>query len=184
MAHFKLAAQDDTMGYILSGTVVNGESNELLSGVHIIKNNHFGTYTNENGVFEINVMFNDTLTISHIGYKPLKFIVPKQTEKTPTKFLTKFKLFEDSVSLETVEIFPWPSFEDFRDAFKELNLKNEEIKIKGVKLYQDRNIEPYELKFYNIATNPISLIYDRLFDKKAKIKRRIDRRRKTINQSQ
>lgn len=168
---------DTTVSYILSGTVVNGETNELLVGAHLLSSNQFGTKTDETGTFSITVLPNDTLTISYIGYKTLTYVSPQQNSG---KYLIKFKLYTDSITLQEVEIFPWPTYDEFKKAFAELKKHEPEIKMEGVKMYQDRNINPMEFTMLHILTNPISLIYDKLLDKKAKQRRRIERRRETI----
>lgn len=168
----------DSSYYSLSGTVVNGENNELLSGAHLVSSSSFATKTDENGNFNINVKVNDTLKISYIGFKTYYYVAPHQN---PGKYLIKFKLFTDSITLNEIEIFPWPSYSEFKKAFMELKPTEPEIKMEGVKLYQDRSIEPWEFKTIHLFTNPISYIYDKLLDKKAKQRRRIDRRIKTIN---
>ena len=180
---FNLSGQEDSLyqqSYNLSGTVTNGNSKELLSGAHLLSSRGFATKTNEIGSFDIIVYANDTLKISYIGFKTLTYILPKNHNG---KYLTKFSLYTDSIRLEEIEIFPWPSYSDFKKAFEELNFKDNEIKMVGVKMYKDRNVEPWEFNTLNLFTNPLSFIYDKLFDKKAKLTRRINRRRETIEKS-
>jgi hypothetical protein len=169
-----------TPPYTLSGTVVSGINNEPLYGAHLLSSKRLATKTNETGLFDIIVTENDTLKISYIGFKTLIFIAPKNNEG---KYLTKFTLYKDSISLKEVEIFPWPSYDDFKKAFEELDFKDQEIKMAGVKMYQDRNIEPWEFSMLNLFTNPLTLMYDRLLDKKAKLNRRINRRREIIEKA-
>lgn len=179
LCHFIASAQIDTT-YILSGTIVDGNKNTPLIGAHITSSSNLGTKTDQQGSFELIVTENDTLIISYIGYKTLAYIIPKNTFG---KYLTKFNLYRDSISLQEVEIFPWPSYADFKKAFEELNFKDQEIKMKGVKMYQDRNIEPFEFNTLHILTNPLSFMYDKLLDKEAKLRRRIDRRREIIEKA-
>jgi hypothetical protein len=173
--------QTDT-NYIISGTVVDGKSKSLLAGAHLLSSKGVATKTNEIGLFELVVFEGDTLFISYVGYKTLTYIIPQNKSG---KYLTKFSLSEDSISLQEVEIFPWPSYDDFKKAFEELNFKGQEIKMVGVKLYQDRNIESYNYTLQNLLKdkNIISFMYDRLLDKEAKLGRRINRRRETIEKS-
>ena len=158
--------------------MVNGDNNELLSGAHLVSSNSYATKTDENGNFNINLKENDTLKISYVGFKSFYYVAPHQN---PGKYLIKFKLYTDSITLNEIEIFPWPSYSEFKKAFAELKTTEPEIKMEGVKLYQDRNIKPWQFKTVHLFTNPISYIYDKLLDKKAKQRRRIDRRIKTIN---
>lgn len=178
LVEFGFSQTIDSSYYILSGTVVNGKNNELLSGAHLVSSSSFAAKTDENGNFNINIKENDTLKISYIGFKTYYYVAPYQ--KTG-KYIIKFKLYTDSITLNEVEIFPWPSYSEFKKAFMELKPTEPEIKMEGVKLYQDRNIEPWEFKTGHLLTNPISYIYDKLLDKKAKQRRRIERRINTIN---
>lgn len=171
---------DTLTSYILSGTVVNGETNELLAGAHLINSKHIGTKTDETGTFSITVLPFDTIHISFIGYKSLAYIAPIQKSG---KYLIKFKLYTDSIALHEVEIFPWPSYEEFKKAFVELKEHEPEIKMEGIKMYQDRNIKPMEFTMLHILSNPISLIYDKLLDKKEKQRRLLERRREVIKES-
>lgn len=172
--------KDSSTSYVLSGTVVNGETNELLIGAHLITSQNTGTKTEETGTFSMIVFPNDTLRISYVGYKTLHYVSPFQENG---KYLIKFKLFADSISLNEVEIFPWPSYDEFKKAFTALKSHEPEIKMEGVKLYQDRSIEPWEFPPLSIISNPISFMYDKLLDKKAKLRRRLERKRKTIKES-
>ncbi len=163
--------------YILSGTIVNGITNEILSGANIITTKGVGTKSNEIGEFEIKVTENDTLKISFIGFKSIEYIAPF---KEYGKYLIKFKLYVDSVNLDEIEIFPWPTYEEFKEAFLLLNKEDEKIKMEGVKMYKDRVLETKKPS----VLNPVSFIYDKLFDKQAKLKRRLERNRETIRDAQ
>ena len=170
-----LIGQKDST-YTLSGTVVNGHVNSPLIGANIISSNRFGTKTNDTGEFEINTSANDTIKISYIGYKTISYVSPA---KENGKYLIKFKMYKDSISLAEVEIFPWPTYKEFKKAFTAMNKANERININGVNTYVDKQRTAYAPSIMS----PASFIYDRLFDKKAKIRRRLARRRKTIKNS-
>lgn len=171
---------DSTKSYILSGTVVNGETNEVLIGAHITNSKLFGTGTDGTGTFAITVSADDTILISFVGYKTFIYVAPFQK---PGKYLIKFKLYTSSITLNEVEIFPWPNYDEFKKAFTELKPQEPAIKMEGVKIYQDRNINPIVIPVIAIISNPISVIYDRLLDKKAKLRRRIERKRSTIEEA-
>ena len=104
--------QDST--YILSGTVVNGENNILLEGAHLTTSKGFGTYTNPQGGFSINIQGGDTIIISHIGFKTLKYVAEHHTSG---QYLIKFKLYSDSISLQEIAVFPYPTYKEFKEAF-------------------------------------------------------------------
>lgn len=159
--------------YTLSGTVVTGNTNIPLRGAHLLTSKKSGTKTSETGEFSITVSHNDTISVSYIGYKTINYIAPKRDNG---KYLTKFKLYRDSIILDEVEIFPYPTYKEFKEAFIAMNKENEKIKMEGINMYIDESNEPIKPSILN----PASFIYDKLFDKKAKMKRRLDRRRNLI----
>lgn len=161
--------------YIITGTVVNGSTNNILSGANIISSNGIGTTSNDLGEFSITVNMNDTLKISYVGFKTISYVCP---EKEHGVYLIKFKLYTDSVSLREVEIFPYPTYKEFKEAFLALDKQDEKVDIKGVKTYQDKITHQAPPSVFS----PISFVYDRLFDKKARTKRKIKRRKSTIRE--
>lgn len=165
-----------TNSYTLSGAIVVGTTNLPLVGANIISSNGFGTKSNSVGEFELSTSHNDTIKISYIGFKTIRYISPK---KESGKYLIKFRMYADSISLAEVEIFPWPTYKEFKKSFLAMNKEDEKIKMKSVKMYIDksRSIQTPSI------LSPASFIYDRLFDKKAKVRRRLARRRKTIKNS-
>ncbi|MBL4594235.1 MAG: carboxypeptidase-like regulatory domain-containing protein [Flavobacteriales bacterium] len=166
----------DSTSYILSGTVVNGGNNISLVGANLLSSRRIGTKTDKIGNFNITVFPNDTLKISFIGFKSIKYIAP---QKKNGKYLIKFKMYKDSISLAEVEIFPWPTYKEFKKAFLAMNKEKERIKMKGINIYVDKSKTAPKPSIMN----PASFIYDKLFDKQAKMRRRIARRRKIIKES-
>lgn len=162
--------------YVLIGTVVNGDNNTLLSAANIITSKNFGTKTNELGEFSVHTQKDDTLKISFVGYKTITYIAP---DKKPGKYLIKFKMYRDSISLNEVEIFPYPTYEEFKAAFIAQDKQEEQIKIEGINTYVDVDNSYKSPSVFS----PASFIYDRLFDKKAKTQRKIKRRNEKIKKS-
>lgn len=162
--------------YTLTGTIVDAALNTPLQGAHIIKNKHNGVKTDINGFFSIKVKENDNIKISFIGYKSINYTCKHQQKG---KYLTKFKLSKDSVFLDEVIIFPYPTYKEFKKAFLALDKQKEQIKIKGINTYIDKQKSTKK----PTVLNPASYIYDRLFDKQAKLKRRLNRHRNTIKRA-
>ncbi len=174
---FSLNGQSiDSNNYILSGTVVNGSNNKPLSGANLLTSMNYGTKSDEVGEFNLYVYPNDTIKISYVGFKTINYIAPF---KENGKYLIKFKMYRDSVSLAEIEIFPWPTYKEFKKAFLAIDKQNEKIEMVGITTYQDKSIEPVQ----PTILNPASFIYDKLFDKQAKLKRRLKRKRKVIKKS-
>lgn len=162
--------------YTLSGTVVDANTNTPLAGAHLLTSKNIGSKTSELGAFNIRVFYNDTITVSFIGFKPIKFIAPKRKNGI---YITKFKLSKDSIILDEIVVFPYPTYKEFKEAFIALDKQSEKVKIKGINMYIDTRNEPAK----SSILNPASYIYDKLFDKQAKLKRRLDRYRNTIKNS-
>lgn len=162
--------------YTLSGAIVDGRTNLSLVGANIISSNGFGNKSNTVGEFELPTFHNDTIKISYIGFKTIRYISPK---KESGKYLIKFKMYADSISLAEVEIFPWPTYKEFKKSFLAMNKEDEKIKMEGINM----NIDKSRTAYTPSILSPASFIYDRLFDKKAKVRRRLARRRKTIKNS-
>lgn len=146
-----------------------------LQGTHIINlQSNIGTKADENGVFTIPVSENDTLLFSHVGYKR-KFL-----RITPFLFsedTLHIKMELDSIYLKQFDVFPYRTYEEFKKAFKEIKIYHKELVIEGTQRRDpDPNFKPQPTIF-----NPVSLIYDRFFDKQAKKKRKLERYRAIIN---
>jgi len=163
---------DSLYHYVLFGTVTDS-NNTPLAGANIVNSANYGTSSNNLGEFKIIVRSNDTIRITHIGFESIIYSTPDLKEG---EYFTKFTLYPNSVSLESIEIFPWPNYKEFKKAFSAMNKQNEEVRIKGIKMYQDRVITASTPS----PLSPISYIYDRFFDKKAKLNRKLNRRKKTI----
>ena len=93
-----------SQSFEVSGKVLDGNTNQLLSGVNIItKNSSKKTTTDFDGSFKISkIDANDVLTISFVGYKS-KQITVTQSEKIV------IKLFEDNKSLEEIVVIGYGS---------------------------------------------------------------------------
>lgn len=165
----------DSTSYTIIGTVVDGNTNSLLVGANIVTN-ETGTSSNELGEFSIHLNANDTIRVSFVGYKTLSYAAP---DKLPGRYLIKFKLYKDSVSLKEVFVFPYPTYREFKEAFLERDEQEGQINIEGVNTYVDKD-ESYKAPS---AFSPASFIYDRLFDKQAKLRRKLKRRKSKINKS-
>jgi hypothetical protein len=103
-----------------SGVVVTGDSLRPVPFVSIIiKNSYRGTISDFNGFFSFVAQFNDTVEFSAIGFKKARYVIP-DTLNTDRYSLIKI-LSRDTVLLQETVIYPWPTKDQFRQAF--LNLK-------------------------------------------------------------
>jgi hypothetical protein len=109
----------------LSGTV----KNELLQPMpfaHIlVLNNYRGALTNNFGTFSLVVEEFDSILISSVGYKRKYFQIPGDL---PSKFLNiEIILYVDTIAIAEARIYPWKTYEEFREAFVNLNLPTDDM---------------------------------------------------------
>ncbi|MBC8111383.1 MAG: carboxypeptidase-like regulatory domain-containing protein, partial [Verrucomicrobia bacterium] len=80
------------------------------------------TTTGVTGFFSLPTLAGDSIVISAIGYKKRFFRMPDVKEKA---YAVLIELKEDVTLLPTVEIFPYPTEEAFKDAFLTMQLPDE-----------------------------------------------------------
>lgn len=109
----------------LSGTV----KNELLQPMpfaHIlVLNNYRGAITNNFGNFSLVVEESDSVLISSVGYKRKYMEIPSNLA---SNFLNlEIILQVDTLAIEEAKIYPWKTYEEFRDAFVNLTLPTDDM---------------------------------------------------------
>ena len=104
-------------------------TNELLQPLpyaHIlILNNYQGTITDGEGKFSIVTEVNDSIMFSTVGYKRRILTVPDNLKEP---FITLDIVLEtDTFMIGEVVIYPWKSYEEFKEAFLNLKLPNRDM---------------------------------------------------------
>ena len=100
----------------LSGIVTDAETMFPLSYATVsVPNEMRGVNASVEGFFSIVVKRSDTLQFSAIGYKPKLYVVPDSGTDVIESIAVKLE--SDTLTLEQFVIYPWPSKEDFREAF-------------------------------------------------------------------
>lgn len=113
-SHYSVSAQNNLIQ--LSGIITDEKTNIPVSyATVIVENEYRGVNASMDGFFSIVVAKKDTIQFSALGYKPKYYIVP-DTGSDKIASIAVF-LNKDTITLDVVEIYPWPSPEDFRDAF-------------------------------------------------------------------
>ncbi|MEQ6122281.1 carboxypeptidase-like regulatory domain-containing protein [Reichenbachiella sp. MALMAid0571] len=74
----------------VSGMVIDGESLEDLSGVHVFLESHIGTVTDIDGKFHFKLNFLDTLHFSRVGYDSLSIVIT-EVDKFQNLFISMKK---------------------------------------------------------------------------------------------
>lgn len=104
-----------------SGVVVTGDSLEPVPFTSILtKGSYRGTISDVYGYFSFVAQTGDTIQFSAVGFKRGQYVIPDSLHDN--KYSMIHVLFPDTVLLRPLEVYPWPSKEQFRDAFLSLNL--------------------------------------------------------------
>lgn len=98
---------------------------EPLPYAHVfILNNNRGTITDANGKFSFVVEKKDTVMFSSLGYKRKTLVIP-DTLSEP--FLHRDIFLEtDTFMIKEVEVYPWRNYEEFKQAFINLKLPDDD----------------------------------------------------------
>lgn len=128
-----------------SGLVVEGDSSNGIPGAHIyVKQANRGTVTNGLGLFSIYVREGDSVRVSFTGFEDFYVVIPRRTNPVYSLLID---MKADTLLLQEIEIFPYPSFEVFKEAVLameddktvqqknlEKNLNPEEINVMVMKM--------------------------------------------------
>jgi hypothetical protein len=131
--------QDYYKGLVqFSGAVVTGDSLRPISFTHIIDHNtNFGTISDYYGYFSFVARKGDTITFSAIGFKKGRFVIPDTIHNNR---YTMFQVMTaDTVYLSETVIYPWPTKEQFKEAFLKLEVPDDDLEIAR------KNLDRYEL---------------------------------------
>lgn len=106
----------------VSGLVVSGENAVGVPGVAVyVPKTTRGTLTNEVGFFTLPTLAGDSCHVSSLGFKKQKVLVPDDGRDAITLVLY---LKADTAMLPAVEILPFPTEKEFKQAFLNLNLND------------------------------------------------------------
>jgi hypothetical protein len=121
-----LQAQDWKKIVQVSGLVVSGDSLYGVPGVSVyIPKTGRGTNTNYVGYFSLPALAGDSIIINSLGFKARKYLVPDTIMSGKMSLI--IELMEDTLMLPTVEIFPWPTEQLFKEAFLALKLPEQDM---------------------------------------------------------
>jgi len=123
----------------ISGVIVEGDSLRAVPYASImIKNSYRGTVSDYFGYFSFVAQATDTIEFSAIGYSDAAFIIPD------TLSTNKYSLIQvletDTLRLKEISVYPWPTKEQFKQAFLQLQLPEDDLARAG------RNMERADMK--------------------------------------
>jgi len=121
---FLARAQDNNVQF--TGLLVSTDSLLTIPFANVlIKNQQKGTISDFYGYFSLVARKGDTIVFSCLGYKKESYVIPEKTEE---RFITVVqKLETDTIMLKETKVYPWPSREQFKHAFLNTDIPNDDI---------------------------------------------------------
>jgi hypothetical protein len=120
-----------------SGVVVTDSLAPVPFTNIMVRNTYRGTMSDVYGYFSFVAQEGDTLQFSAVGFKRSQYVVP--TDLPENKYSMIHVLQPDTVMLAEQKVYPWPSKEQFRDAFLNLRLADDDYQIAM------KNLSPAEM---------------------------------------
>ena len=121
----------------LSGIVMTSDSLQAIPYTNIYhKGSGRGTVSNYKGFFSLVVQKGDTIVFSNIGFKKSLYVVP--LDLSENKYSVIQLLTRDTINLAETIIYPWPTPEQFREAFLTLNIPDDDLERAKKNLERER----------------------------------------------
>jgi hypothetical protein len=141
MQHKLIASFVFFLGFLFFTQTLKAQEKELLqfSGVLVsvdsldpipfatvlIKGSRRGTITDYYGFFSFVAQIGDTIQFSSVGYKKAEFVIPDSLDLIHYSIIQV--LFKDTIQLSDAMIYPWPTKEQFKEAFMSLNAPDDDL---------------------------------------------------------
>jgi hypothetical protein len=161
-----LVAQENTSNLIqFSGITITADSLNPVSFTKImVKNTNKGTTSDIYGYFSFVAHIHDTVLFNALGYKPTSFIIPDTITKNRYSLIQL--MTSDTLTLSVAYIFPWPTLEEFKQAFINLKIPDDDLEIARKNLQAQNiasSVENYAMdgtmNYNNYIENSTSKLY-------------------------
>lgn len=121
--------QDDNSSLVqFSGITITADSLNPVPYAKILDiGSHRGTTSDINGYFSFVAHKKDTVAFTALGFKPVTFIIPDTITKQRYSLIQLMSA--DTLTLAAAYIFPWPTYEDFKRAFIETKIPDDDLEI-------------------------------------------------------
>lgn len=108
----------------LSGVILNSDSTIAIPGVNIyVPKKGRGTSSNRFGYFSMPVLAGDSVVFSFIGLKRQTITIPENIEEDKLSYI--LTMVEDEIALQEVQVMPYPTEEEFKNAILAVNIDAE-----------------------------------------------------------
>lgn len=121
-------AQNNTTKTVvkIAGVTVASDSLKPVPFVNVlIKGNYSGTMGDYSGFYSIIAKGGDTLVFSSMGYRNEEYIIPDTLKNAQYSLIQILK--KDTVQLPVTTIKVWPSYEQFKQAFLNVEIKDSDL---------------------------------------------------------
>lgn len=109
-----------------SGVVVTGDSLKPVPFVTIlVKHTNRGTLADYYGFFSFVAQEGDTIEFSTVGLRKSRFIIPDTLVESRYSIIQM--MFKDTILLREAVIYPWPTREQFKQAFLNLEVPDDDL---------------------------------------------------------
>jgi hypothetical protein len=156
---------DDESLVQFSGVTITADSLNPVPYAHIlVKNSVRGTVSDSYGYFSFVAHKRDTVLFNALGYKPASFIIPDTVTKQRYSLIQL--MTSDTLTLPAAFIFPWPTYEDFKQAFISLNIPDDDLEIarknlsgEKIRMYAEQMPMDGRMNYNNYIQNQTSKLY-------------------------
>lgn len=150
-----------------SGMIVTGDSLDPVPYVNIkIKGVNRGTISDAFGFFSLVARKGDEIHFTAVGFKPGKYLIPDTLQSN--RYSLVQIMTNDTILLKETVIYPWPTKEQFRQAFVKNKVPDDDLTI------AQRNLDKMEMRerarampmdgsmnYRNYMDNQVSKLYYR-----------------------
>ena len=160
LAYGLIQAQRTSNPVLLTGVVMEADQHTPLPYVNIqLNKTMYGTASDSNGYFSIFVNPGDTLRFSSIGYRTAYFVMPYTI--TDNRYSLIQLMRREAILLEEVVVFPWPTLEQFKEAFLDAEVPvTQQDLVTEVQKDVRQDVKKFELDEYQAD----QLRYQRLYE--------------------
>ena len=111
-----------------TGITITADSLSAVPFTRImVKTTREGTTSDVMGYFSFVAHIGDTILFNAMGYKPTSFIIPDTIRFN--RYSLIHLMTADTLTLAAAIIFPWPTYEDFKEAFLNIRIPDDELEI-------------------------------------------------------
>lgn len=138
---FIIQAQDEAIAdeqlIQFSGVIVTADSLKPISFANVkVINTSRGTVADDEGFFSMVITRGDTVQFSSVGFKDARFIIPKDYQNKKLKTIQP--LIRDTITPKETVVYPWPSKAQFKKAFVNLELSDDDYQMAMKNLAQEK----------------------------------------------